>query len=451
MVPSASDPAGSAPRVTTQSRRLVIALLAVAAMALLAGCSGWTTGATNITSNSARLKAVGSCGGGDCSAFIRWRQSGTNTWTNGTTITHIGKVSSLPWSWTATGLAAGKQYEYQECGKESSFGQQFVCVGPNGQTDTTSKFVTAGGSSVVRLDPVLYTEIQGQAETLTPWQGQHVTVLVDPGQARDATVMTNLVSALDRAWAYYATTTGQVPATLHSLNGRDEIAEVPDGSTCGAGCGYLGATGIEIQNSNFEYLYQQVAQNGLFDQVLFYELGRNFWFWSPQLQFHNDPYPESVVTGYAVLMRFLSMNAAGVGGSPFDMSTPFETFTSEVTALAGQYEANPSLTFADTLGKDASPGFGGGADFWASLMMQLARRHGGQTFYSRFFQHASSLPTESSTPGAVTNWLTDANYSACTDLSPVFYTRWGFPRPNGSVTSRPAASSVPEPIGSCSP
>ena len=47
-----------------------------------------------------------------------------------------------------------------------------------------------------------------------------------------------------------------------------------------------------------------------------YELGRNFWFWSPQLQFHS-PEHDVAVTGFAVWMRFRSMAAAGVRGAPF--------------------------------------------------------------------------------------------------------------------------------------
>jgi hypothetical protein len=142
------------------------------------------------------------------------------------------------------------------------------------------------------------------------------------------------------------------------------------------------------------------------------------------------------------------MAAAGVKGAPFN-GTPFDTFAAQVGALAGQYEADPSLTFADTLAQDQSPGLYGGTDFWASLMMQLAERHGGQTFVSRFWHHVDSLPAASSTADAVTNWVDDASYAACTDLGPVFYDRWGFPRPDGSVTTRPPASAVPEPQGHC--
>jgi hypothetical protein len=300
-------------------------------------------------------------------------------------------------------------------------------------------------TGVEQLPPILYTSIDGHTETLTPWQGEHVSVLVEPDVTRDPGVMARLVGALDRSWNYYAQTTGRLPATAHSLNGRDEIAEVT--STCGAGCTYIGATGTEILTSYFESMYQQIAQYNLYDQIPFYELGRSFWFWSPQLQF-QAPDQDPVLTGFAVWMRFRAMAAAHVNGAPFN-ATPFDTFALQVAALAGQYEANPSLTFADTLAVDRSPGLYGGTDFWASLMTQLARRHGGQTFVRRFWHHASQLPAASSTTDAVTNWVRDANYAACTDLSTVFYERWGFPRPDASVTPRPPAATVPEPSGHC--
>ena len=86
-------------------------------------------------------------------------------------------------------------------------------------------------------------------------------------------------------------------------------------------------------------MYQEIAQHDLYNQIPFYELGRSFWFWSPQLQFHA-PDQDPVVTGFAVWMRFRSMAAANVQGAPFN-GTPFTTFASQVAGLAGQYEAEP--------------------------------------------------------------------------------------------------------------
>jgi len=314
--------------------------------------------------------------------------------------------------------------------------------------------LSVAAEGATQLAPISYTTVDGHTETLTPWQGNSVTVLVEPG-TRDPTVMDKLVGALDAAWAYYAMTTGRTPASdRFMLNGRDEVAEVsslnPPNSCGGAACSYLGAMGTEILTSYFESGYQQIAQNDLYDQTLFYEFGRNFWFWGPQLALQS-PDQDPVVTGFAVLMRFQSMDAANVNGAPFN-GTPFSTFKSQVIALAGQYEADQSLTFAGTLAQDRSPGMYGGTDFWASLMMQLMQRHGGQQFLARFLSAVGRLPAASSTAGAVTNWEQAASSAACTDLSSAFYVRWGFPRPDGSVTTRPPASTVPEsPNGPCNP
>src|SRR5215467_3895149 len=68
--------------------------------------------------------------------------------------------------------------------------------------------VPAGAANVgksctaTKLSPVLYTAIDGHTETLTPWQGPKVAVLVEPGVKRSATVMTKMVCALNRAYSY---------------------------------------------------------------------------------------------------------------------------------------------------------------------------------------------------------------------------------------------------------
>jgi hypothetical protein len=299
------------------------------------------------------------------------------------------------------------------------------------------------GDVVTKLAPVQYTQFptdtctQPCRDTLVPWQGQYVTVLVDPSVPRDQKVMQKMVSAFDRAWKYYRATIGRTPKPTYSLHGRAEVAEVPTGTTCGAGCTHLGETGTEFDATFFERAYQQLAHHNLYDQIAFYEFGRSFWFWNRQLKFH-DPDIDPVVTGFAVWMRFRSMDAAGVPGAPFN-GTPFETFRSQVAALAGEYEAS-SQTFAQTLAMDKSPGMYGGTDFWASLMMQVAKAEGGQTFVERFWHHADSLPRAHSTARAVTNWINDINYAGCTNLNIFFYDELGFPKSDGTTMPRRRAT-----------
>lgn len=297
-------------------------------------------------------------------------------------------------------------------------------------------------STVTQLKAVTYRAFDDHTETLVPWQGEKVTVLSQAGVTRDGGAMTRLVSALDRAYRFYADMTGREPDPYFTLNGRDTIAQVS--ATCGAGCGYLGATGVEIANSFFESMYAAVLQHDYYDQIPFYELGRNFYYFGEQLGFH-EPDADPVGTGFAVWMRFESMDAAVVEGD-----SSFQQLKETAKSLVDYYESHPSITFADTLAQNRSPAALNGTDFWASLMMRLADRYGGDRFIKRFWHKVATLGPATSTAGAVANWQQAASFAACADLSSVFYIRWGFPRPDGVVASRPTAESVPyPPQGGC--
>src|SRR5438270_5604357 len=138
--------------------------------------------------------------------------------------------------------------------------------------------------------------------------------------------MTKIIDAFDRAWNYYKSITGQAPLPFRTYRGRDSIAVVTQ--TCGAACSYLGETGSEIEDSYFQTLYDGVANNDQYDQAMFYEFGRNFWFYGNSLA-PGTTYGSTATTGFAVFMRFRSMHAIGIQGGPFN-GTPFRTFESQV-------------------------------------------------------------------------------------------------------------------------
>lgn len=330
----------------------------------------------------------------------------------------------------------------------------------------------AQAEHVKRLRPITYRDMDGQTLRLVPWQGKHVTLLL-PRAPRSPRVIGEIIGALDRSWNYYAQTAGRVPRPYNSLHGRDEIAEVPTLNSCGgAACTYLGYTGANILAPYFDQLYSDAAEHHEYDQALFYEFGRSFWFWGRQLAVscvtggtcvhpHNDPvanlFSDSVITGYAVLMRWESMRAERIPGGPVldpggsGQQVSFLQGRRDMVALLGYYDRHPELTFADTIGQDRSPAPGllQGTDFWASIMWHLAARHGGDLFLRRFFHHAHTLSRTTTVQAAVANWVRDANYAACVNLAPLFYRQWGFPRPDGRVTRRPPAGTVHEPRGSC--
>jgi BNR repeat-like domain len=145
--------------------RPCLVLSGLAAVLVLAACSGHTTGATNIAQQSdgsytARLTATGSCDE-SCSTFMRWRRVGTTAWTNGPIANDIPPVSDAHWYQDASGLAQRTQYEYQVCGKEDSW-NDYACVGPgSASTDTFSTGPTA--LTALSTDP--YTNVSSQHAT----------------------------------------------------------------------------------------------------------------------------------------------------------------------------------------------------------------------------------------------------------------------------------------------
>ena len=141
----------------------------------------------------------------------------------------------------------------------------------------------------------------------------------------------------------------------------------------------MGATGIELMPEYFRELYDGVAKHNEYDQALPYEFGRNFWFYSPQLAYKEGADAGSVVTGYAVFMRFPALDAAGVKLGPFRGRSGVE-FRREVEGLVDRYVADRSLTWENTLRRGAAPPNPmdlNGTDLFASFCFRLCRDHGG--------------------------------------------------------------------------
>jgi hypothetical protein len=297
--------------------------------------------------------------------------------------------------------------------------------------------------------PTDYATFSGGHVTLIPWVGQNVAVLTPPGGSFDSTTMTKVIRALDAAWNYYASTTGRQPTLYSQYMGHDTIAVVT--TSCGAACSYLGFTGTEINPSYFQTLYDGVKNSDQYDQALFYEFGRNFWFYGSQLA-PSTTYGSTATTGFAVLMRFQSMNAIGVQGGPFN-GTPFTTFEGQVWGIAGNYDVDLTKTFANTLAVGNSPSVYGGTDFFASIIHLLATHYGGDCFIQHFLATVLGEPSVSTDAAAVTNFITAASHVVGADLGPFFYNYWSFPLPNGTSSPRAAggisALPNPSPVGMC--
>ena len=92
----------------------------------------------------------------------------------------------------------------------------------------------------------LYKPYKGSAINLYPYKGRNIALLV-PLPNLNIKTLKKIITTFDKVYDYYQQTTGCEPTLYLSYKGVGTIAVVPE--TCGAGCGFMGQTGIELTNS----------------------------------------------------------------------------------------------------------------------------------------------------------------------------------------------------------
>jgi hexosaminidase len=281
-----------------------------------------------------------------------------------------------------------------------------------------------------------YDGIDDPPAQKTAWVGRNVAFLTD-SSTLDPGVMDKITTTFDSVFDYYAEATGQLPSPYLTYHDRSLVAEVDD--SCGAGCGFLGATGVELAGGSFALLYDGVRVSNQYDQVLFYEFGRNFYFYDGKIRYLESgpmaaPAGESgwIGTGYAVLMRFASMDATGVKAAPFG-STPFATFRASVEGMVDTYTANAALNFQNTLLINQHPAGGGTTDFFASFCLRLAKWYGPQVL-TRMWLEIGDRADAVTTQDAVDNWFMGCCYGAQRNLSTLFTSNWKIPLSDAAKT-----------------
>ncbi len=262
----------------------------------------------------------------------------------------------------------------------------------------TRRFVLSGAASVATLGsaaatpalpiPVSYKNFGGKSLQLRPFIGRRVALLLDPARSVDRAAVDRVLSAADRAWEWYRDFFGGMPTPVSTYAGKSTIAEVP--TTCGAACGYLASTGIELTPWTVDHTLKSAALN-LYDQVIFYELGRNFFFFGDPLGRLHD-----FVTGFAHVHRFHAMDACSLAGAPWDDKYNFEDYRKAMLiGLLNIYEADKKLTWWSTLAADKCPpndyGWSSG-DFLAAAFYERIFRDHGESKYRRFWQLMRTAP-----------------------------------------------------------
>ena len=261
--------------------------------------------------------------------------------------------------------------------------------------------------------PIIYHSFDGDDLILNPWRGRRVALLT-ASRDLDPLVIERILDGLDAAYEVYLRITGRAPAPFLQYGGLLSIAQVPTAfHGAAAALGYLGATGIEVTPTSFNALYQGVATKGQFDQALFYELGRNFWFYGNQLG-----RIDAFVTGFAIANRFISMEVAHLAGGPFN-GQPFESFKSSTLDGLSSIYFRGSDSIASTLfaGRAPTNPFGwGAADFAGSLMFQIYQNFGLDA-YGAFYRQLDISPTAASQAETVSLFIAAASQATGFDFS----------------------------------
>lgn len=249
-----------------------------------------------------------------------------------------------------------------------------------------SETVVPSLTSTIVLDTVYKSFYFDDGYAMTAYVGRNIVLQLPRNKYKiKKETIDYIVYTLDAAYDYYYSVIGEYPASHITVEGKDTISVV--NRTCGSGCGLVGHTGIELLSSSWERLYNGVVQNDEFDQVLFYELGRNFFVNSLQKIECNTP-NFTIGTGFAVFMRFMSMEQIGIKGGPFK-GYLFAEFKQHVKNLLGVYLQDPTYTWMNSIYEGVGPkdtdfnykGFGpktdmnlGATDLWASFMFGLDSR-----------------------------------------------------------------------------
>ena len=159
-------------------------------------------------------------------------------------------------------------------------------AGSNGDKTVREIMVTGNATT--------YDGIDDPPAQKTAWVGRNVAFLT-ASSVKDPVVMDKLTTTFDAVFDYYADATGQLPSPYLTYQGRSLVAEVD--VSCGAGCGFLGATGVELAAGYFGVLYDGVRVSDQYDQVLFYEFGRNFYFYDGKIRYkESGPWPRRPVS-----------------------------------------------------------------------------------------------------------------------------------------------------------
>jgi serralysin len=256
---------------------------------------------------------------------------------------------------------------------------------------------------------VPYRTFVGPTIQVKAYPGRNIALMLDVDRSADEQLVMNVINAIDLAWDWYRNMFGRAPTPNNTYEGRSTIAEnAQDAATYARG--RIGNTGIEMGPSTMNRLLIEVAQDR-YNQAIFYELGRNFWFFEDQLgALPAKDVGGCFTTGFATVNRFYSMEANGIAGAPWDDALDFDQFRhASLIETVDNYLADPKLNWQNTIGADKPPpsrhtSWIGSYHLAAGFFHRIRRDHG-FAGYRRFWQLMAKAPKAVAPRDAVVNFV----------------------------------------------
>jgi hypothetical protein len=269
------------------------------------------------------------------------------------------------------------------------------------------------GINLLTAEDHNYTSFEGKKYDSKKYTGKYISLILPKNLAQDDTTVTKMVNKIDSVWFHFYKISKIFPKNNSTTYNTAPIAFVE--STCGAGCGFVGSTGIEIGSADWNNLYNNIKylNNGAILKVVYYEIGRNFYNELISNKLSVDPFwmPEPFANlGY--LTSILNLNLF--------LKNEFEGELTYITYLIKLADdilmKNDKESYEDLLknNNNIKPFIN------SSVFLKLYHLYG-EDFLFNFFSELYKLPVHNQNiVEAMTNFCIAASKASGSDLSPLF-------------------------------
>ncbi|HEX6902532.1 MAG TPA: putative metal-binding motif-containing protein [Thermoanaerobaculia bacterium] len=241
-------------------------------------------------------------------------------------------------------------------------------------------------------DRVTYTAFNGKAHELTRFQGRYVAILLpDSWMGPAALSQDQIRSFVDRSdliYRQFMDWMGVEPAGEGPLT----VAILPDGETCGWGCGMIGSKGVEIADIGWlnPILWREIAADkGV--SVLIHEMTHNFDVFWPYL-YYLPGHPHAW-TDFVNLYYFVYTREGQVDATPEEVARDWKATTAPYFAdRTATWERCVRDGLCESLGITANNAWGG-LGFRLALLYGPRSARGFMGFLRTYRQSHTPPPT----------------------------------------------------------